>query len=104
MKRSVELGKPEEIIFIPERIEDEIIQNMGLIVALPQGTAPLLRTLGTSTESQGMPEMVGKAILTRDVFQSVQEQEPRVTLHEVDMTRKDGSGRYTAVMEVEISG
>lgn len=104
MQRIIDMDAMETVQLMPETTAEEIIQNLALIVSMPLGSGPMCRDVGTSTESSGMPDLTGRAILTRDVFTAVQDQEPRVTLRTVDFEESGTGGHHTAVMEVEING
>lgn len=102
MRCRVDMGKQDEIKIMPESTEQEIIQNLGFIVATAKESGPMCRDVGLSTEAIGGRDAASRALLTRDIFSAVQELEYRVTLR--DVTFEDGSdGKYTAVMEVEIN-
>lgn len=102
MKYSVDMGNPDEISIMPETTEQEIIQNIGFIVAMAKESGPMCRDVGLSTATMGGRDVASRALLTRDVFSAVQELESRVTMQ--DVTFEDGNnGKYTAVMEVHFN-
>lgn len=102
MKRVISMEKMDEIQLMPKNEMEEIVQNIGLIVAMPLASGPMCRDVGLSTESFGMPDQAGRAIMTRDVFVAVQDQEPRAALQTVDFEDSATGGGTMAVMEVEI--
>ncbi|MBQ9269660.1 MAG: hypothetical protein IJ206_09115 [Oscillospiraceae bacterium] len=102
MKRVVSMEKMEQIQILPRNAMEEIMQNIGLIVTMPLESGPMCRDVGLNTKSFGMPEQQGRAIMTRDVFVAVQDQEPRAALQTVDFEGSATGGTTTAIMEVKI--
>lgn len=103
MQRIINMGSMDEIKIMPESTEEEIMQNIGLIVAMPLESGPMCRDVGLSTQSFGMPEQQGRAILTRDVIVAVQDQEKRAEIESVDFELGETGGTNTAIMEVKIT-
>lgn len=102
MKQYIKMDKMDDIQIMPGSTFDEIVQNIGLILAMPQESGPMCRDMGLSTEYLGLPDINGRAILTRDVFVAVQDQEPRAELKTVDFEGSTIEGTNTAIVEVEI--
>ena len=86
---------------MPATEADEIIQNIGTILSIPQGSAPMCRNVGLSNEAFMKPDVIGKALLTRDCFSAVAEQEERAQLMSVDFEWTE-RGKWGATLEVEI--
>jgi len=86
---------------LPESEIDEITQNLAAIVTTPKGSVPMLRDCGLSSEWKGRRDRHGKALLTRDLFTAVQDQELRANLLTVDFEPGTADGNWTAIMEVE---
>lgn len=103
MKRRISMDSMEEIQIMPGNRMEEIMQNIGMIVTMPMESGPMCRDIGISTAAYGMPDQQAMAIMTRDVFVAVEDQEPRAEVHTVDFDMGK-EGHHTAIMEVEING
>ena len=86
---------------LPEDRLTEATQNLAAIVTTPRGSVPMCRECGLSQEWKGRRDAVGKALLTRDCFTAVQDQEPRASLLSAGFERQAADGQWTAVLEVE---
>lgn len=104
MKNRIDAGPMDEITLMPETEAAEIIQNVRMISATEAGSAPMCRNIGVSTEARHRPESVAKAILIRDVFTAVREQETRAELETVTVETTEKPGNLRPVMEVKIGG
>lgn len=103
MKRTIEVEDFGEIQIMPEDTTEEIVQNIGMITTMALGSGPMCRELGVSQETTGMRDLAARALLTRDIYTAVQDQEPRVSLRNVEF-QSGGNGVHDAVMEVELDG
>jgi len=105
---TVDLTKPQEIIFAPSSLAIEVAQNIRTILSTPLGTAPLSRFIGLDYEMVDLPYPVAKARLVGTVTAAIAEQETRAQVEEVllsDMAVDTMTGclpvivRYTLVEE-----
>lgn len=103
MKRTIEMEAFEGIVLMPESTTEEIVQNIGMITAMTLGSGPMCREIGVSAESSGMRDPAAQALLTRDIYTAVQDQEPRVSLRNIEFQSGE-SGVHPAAMEVELDG
>ena len=86
---------------MPASEVEEITQNIGVIVSTPLGTAPMCRDVGLNNQAFYKPDIPAKALLIRDCFDAVADQEERAELISADFKRT-GEGKWEATLEVEI--
>lgn len=77
-----------------------VLQNVGIILSTWEGTVPLYRDFGLSTEYMHKPIPVAKALLHAEIKEKVERYEPRVSVVGV-IFEETGNG-LIPTLEVEI--
>ena len=94
------------IVISPERVGDEVAQNVRVIINTPKGTVPLDRDFGLDFTVLDRPMPVAKALMEVDIVDQVGTYEPRARVLEVkwlrdDALAMDGSVQCQVLIDVE---
>ena len=76
-----------------------VIQNIGIILSTWEGTVPLYRDFGISSEYMHMPIPVTKALLRAEIKEKVERYEPRVSV--IGVTFEETGNGLIPMLEVE---
>lgn len=80
-----------------------VLQNVALILATPQGSAPLYRSFGLSQDFVDKPMPVAKAMLVTAVREAIEEWEPRATVKDIRFAEDAAEpGQLSPTVEVEV--
>ena len=77
-----------------------VLQNVGIILSTHEGTVPLYRDFGLSTEYMHKPIPVAKALLHAEIKEKVERYEPRASV--VGVTFEETGNGLIPTLEVEI--
>ena len=87
----------------PETLLEEIIQNINTILLTPKGSVPLDRNFGTSWQFIDRPTQIAESMIIADVFDAIEEYEPRVEIIDITFVTSDMTGVITPRLEVSIN-
>lgn len=77
-----------------------VLQNVGIILSTREGTVPLYRDFGISSEYMHMPIPAAKALLRAEIKEKVERYEPRVSV--IGVTFEETDNGLIPTLEVEI--
>ncbi|GHU42166.1 hypothetical protein FACS1894111_05630 [Clostridia bacterium] len=92
-----------EIKLVPETVIEEVLQNVEMIVSTIKNTAPLYRDFGLSARFLDKPTPVAEAILIAELFEAIEEYEPRAEVINATFERDERTGKITPRLEVKIN-
>lgn len=104
MGRIISAYDAKKINLAPATVEEEVCQNVATVLATPQFTVPLDRGFGLAQRFLDKPIGVAQAILTAEVFDAVEQYEPRAQVQEVTFEECDTPGKLVPRVEVDIIG
>lgn len=90
-----------DIDLAPANVHQEVLQNIAVILDSIQKSAPMLRGMGIPGELYGRPLPVVENILVGEIYDQIEEYEPRAILGSVTFEREDLTGRLIPIIEVE---
>jgi phage baseplate assembly protein W len=93
-----------KIDLAPETLVEEVLQNTAMILSTIKTTAPLHRDFGLSARFLDRPTPAAEALLIAEVFDAIEEYEPRAEILNVSFERDGKSGKVIPRLEVEIHG
>ena len=88
----------------PDSIVQEVLQNVAMILSTIKTTAPLYRDFGLSARFLDKPMPAAEAILIAEIFDAIEEYEPRAEVKNVSFERDERTGKIIPRLEVEIHG
>lgn len=91
----------ENIDFAPENEYQEVIQNIAIILASIQKTAPMVRGLGIPGDLYGRPLPVVENILVGYIYDQIETYEPRAVIGKILFERDDLRGILIPCVELE---
>lgn len=94
----------DDIRMMPESEKEEVLQCIKTIMTTTAGECPMCREIGISKDALHRRDITAKAMLTRDIFVAVQDQETRANLKTVDFSEAGNSGILNARLEVALDG
>lgn len=94
-------GALSNIDLAPKNAYHEVVQNISVILAMVQRSAPMLREMGISGELYGRPLPVVENTLVGDIYDQIEEYEPRAILGALTFERDDSTGKLIPVIELE---
>lgn len=77
------------------------LQNVALIVSTKKGTIPCYREFGLPMRFIGMPEKAAEAVAAQEVFEAVEQFEPRAKVTKVE-TEYRAEGILIIIVEVAL--
>jgi phage baseplate assembly protein W len=95
--------KNPKINLAPETLEEEVMRNLHILLSTPKFSVPLDRAFGLPWQAVDKPMPVAEAILVAEIMDAVEQYEPRAEIISVEFER-DGGGKLTPRIEVEING
>jgi Phage baseplate assembly protein W len=87
----------------PKTLVEEILQNVAMILSTTKNTAPLYRDFGLSARFLDMPTPAAEAILVAELFDAIEDYEPRAQIINVSFERDERTGKVIPRLEVEIN-
>jgi len=87
-------------VFYPESETDEILQNVGNILARLKGNVPLAREKGIGNVID-LPEQEAMIYIQMQIIQELEREEPRFRIKEINF---DGSDFKNAQLSVNLTG
>jgi hypothetical protein len=75
-----------------------------MILSTVRNTAPLFRDFGITATFIDKPTRAAEALLIAEVFDAIEQYEPRVEIVNVSIERNEMTGKITPVLEVRIHG
>ncbi|MEG1491128.1 MAG: hypothetical protein RR394_02670 [Oscillospiraceae bacterium] len=84
----------------PKTRTEEILQNIGIVLATQKGSVPLCRDLGLSGEIIDQPINISKPLLVSEIISAISEFEPRAEVVEVSF--KTDADKLIPIVEVKI--
>ena len=81
----------EEIEFVPDSEEEEILQNVKTICKTPKSSVPLDRDFGVDTEAIDKPTPAAMAKIQNEIITAINKYEPRARVESVKFTFTDNS-------------
>jgi len=91
-----------EINFAPASEVEEILQNVRCILTTIQGSCPLFREFGISSDVLDQPLQIAKAKITAEIARQIANFEPRANLKKV-LVEGDGlTGELKITVQVDI--
>lgn len=79
---------------------DEILRNISILLATPQGSVPLDRAFGLSQRAVDRPVDIAKTLLVGDITGAIERFEPRAKVANISFRMEDT--RLIPVVEVTI--
>lgn len=92
------------IILTPDSLVEEVLQNVVMILSTIKTTAPLYRDFGLSAQFLDKPTPAAEAILIAELFDAIEEYEPRAEIINVSFERDERTGKVIPSLEVKIHG
>lgn len=93
----------KEINFKPETEIEEILQNVWVLLNTLKFDCPLDRELGLEASFIDKPIETAKALCVADVYDTVEQYEPRAEIKEVMFKSNYETGKVYAIAEVDIN-
>lgn len=91
----------KNIDLAPANKYQEVLQNIAVILDTIQKSAPMLRGMGIPGGLYGRPLPVVENILVGEIYDQIEEYEPRAILGGVTFEREDMTGRLIPIIELE---
>lgn len=85
----------------PPNVYQEVLQNIAIILDSIQGSIPLLRNLGMSGQYYGRPLNVIENEIVANVYDQIEQYEPRAVLAGVSVEVNHLTGELIPVVELE---
>ena len=93
-----------EINLTPESTDEEVIQNVAMILAIPQFSVPLDRGMGLQQQFVHKPLPAAEALLIAEIMEAIANYEPRATIENVYFEQGETEGSLIPYVEVNING
>lgn len=84
----------------PGNVHQEVIQNIAIILGTIQKSVPMLRRMGTPGEIYGRPLAVAENMLVGEIYDQIEEYEPRAILGEVTFEQEKMTGKLIPIIEL----
>lgn len=91
----------KRIDLAPENAYQEVLQNVAIILDAVRKSCPMLRGLGISGELMGRPLPVVENIMVGEIYDQIEENEPRAIIREVTFERDDLKGLLIPIVKLE---
>ena len=104
MTHSVTANESIKINLAPATLVEEVLQNVSMITSTIKATAPLYRDFGLSARFLDRPTPAAKAMLIAELFDAMEEYEPRAEILNVSFEEDERTGKVVPRLEVEIHG
>jgi len=80
----------------------EVLQNVGIILATRAGTVPLDRQFGLSWNQVDDPRPIAAQQLKAEVAEAISKYEPRATVEQIEVSASGPDGRLKPTVTVSI--
>ena len=80
----------------------EVLQNVGIILATRAGTVPLDRQFGLSWDQVDDPRPIAAQQLKAEVAEAIAEHEPRATAQQIEVAASGPDGRLEPTVTISI--
>lgn len=85
----------------PPNMHQAVLQNIAIILDSIQGSAPMLRGLGISSEYYGRPLNVIENEIVANVYDQIEKYEPRAIIASVSIETNHITGQLIPIVELE---
>ncbi|MEA5083302.1 MAG: hypothetical protein VB018_04015 [Lachnospiraceae bacterium] len=90
------------IAIMPENTVVEVIQNVNMILSTANYSCPLYREFGINLSFIDDPEPAARSFLIAEIYDKIEEYEPRAEVKNVTFKAGSRPGQYVPVVEVAI--
>ena len=90
----------QEIDLAPENEYQEVLQNVAVILDLIQKSCPMFRDGGLTGEIIGRPLPVVENTLIADIYNQIEELEPRAVIAAVTFEQDQQTGKMISIVEL----
>jgi phage baseplate assembly protein W len=104
MTYTVRADEAAKVDLAPATLTQEVLQNVAMILSTVKNTAPLCRDFGLSARFLDAPTPAAEALLVAEVFDAMEEYEPRAEIVNISFERNEGLGKIVLRLEVGING
>lgn len=91
----------QDIDLAPKNVHQEVIQNIAVILDLIQKSCPMFREGGLPGELIGRPMPVVENILIGNIYDQIEELEPRAILESVTFEQNALTGEMIPIIKLE---
>lgn len=91
----------ESIELAPENVHQEVIQNVAVILDMVQKSCPMFRDGGLPGELYGRPLPIVKNILVGNIYDQIEEFEPRAVVEEITFEENALTGELIPIITLE---
>jgi len=102
MSYIVKAGEMEAIKLAPKTISEEVMQNVAMIISIPQYSVPLDRGFGLAQQFLDKPVNTAKAIAVAEIMDAIEEYEPRAEIINITFEQGDKEGGLIPIVELEV--
>ena len=89
----------EKIDLAPANVHQEVLQNVAIIIDTWENTCPMLRALGIPAQLIGRPLPVVKNIMVGQLYDQIEQYEPRAFLGEITFEENAFTGKLIPIIE-----
>lgn len=90
-----------DIDLAPPNVYQEVVQNIAVILDTVQKSSPLLRGLGIPGDLYGRPLPVVENLLVGQIYDQIEENEPRAIISEVTFETDSLKGTLIPIITLE---
>lgn len=90
-----------DIDLAPPNVYQEVVQNIAVILDTVQKSSPLLRGLGIPGDLYGRPLPVVENLLVGQIYDQIEENEPRAIIREVTFEADSLKGTLIPIVTLE---
>lgn len=91
----------KEIDLAPQNVHQEVLQNIAVILDMVQKSCPMFRDGGLPGETIGRPLPVVENILVGNIYDQIEEYEPRAVIAAVTFEQNANTGAMIPIIELE---
>ena len=91
----------KNIDLAPGNVYQEVLQNIAVILAMVQKSAPMLRDMGIPGDLYGRPLPIVESLLVGHIYDQIEQYEPRAIIGGVSFERDDLKGVLIPIIELE---
>lgn len=91
----------EEINLAPRNAHEEVAQNIAVILDMVRKSCPMFRDGGIPGEAMGRPLPALENILVGEIYDQIEEYEPRAVIEGVTLEADALTGKVTPVVELK---
>ena len=90
----------EKIDLAPANVHQEVLQNVAIIIDTWENSCPMLRALGIPAQLIGRPLPVVKNIMVGQLYDQIEQYEPRAILGEITVAANNVHGDMEITVEI----